>query len=386
MKVGDHHIAQQIRHYVASTLLGIVGGLFVAKYATRLAIPGVGMGVAFALLFPLILSLVQKVFSKGCFAAGPRGLKFLHVCILAAALAAVIILPSETRVGRLPAINGWISDFLSCRFPYHPPVRPSGFPVLFLLAIPGFIIGNPGVTEVFGLALFLAALHLLRGLPDQDRWLQTTALLLMPTVYYEIMVRSELFFNMSLAVVYIILAMKWLPGPGSWRKSIAAAILGGLLLSTRAIVFAAFVVAGIFLFRNAGRRGLVLGSIMIGSFAVTLLPFYLWNPSGFVQFGPFSVQMAYLPLWSTACLVILAVLLGFTASRLEGVIFKTGILLFIAASAGFTVAALDSGFAASLMSDRFDISYFIFCTPFLLLSLGTSEQATLTTHAYAPPS
>ncbi len=353
----------------AIILLGLVSAIFVAKYSARLAEHGVLYGVLYFLLFVGVAFAAMYFASSSNPKAGGRFLILAVGGLTILSLVAVLALPSGSRVGRLPAIDIWLSDLLTGAFPYHAPNRPSAFPVLFLLALPAYALGNAGILEAAGIALFGAAL--LKGERDGTKsfWLPLLLLLLLPSTYYEIVVRSELFFNMALVLALIIFTDDFLARQEVKWKLAGLAILFGLVLSTRSVVGLAYVIYVLWRFRNDTLRGISFSAIVVLTFLLTLVPFVLWNPAFFFSNGPFSIQIGYLPVWIILLFLGTAAVAGFAVQGLREVIFATGVLLFAIVLTPFLLRVADAGLGATLYTDRFDISYFVFCTPFLLFSL-----------------
>jgi len=353
----------------AIILLGLVSVIFVAKYSARLGEHGVISGVLYVLLFVGVAFAAMYFDSRSNLIATSRYMMLTVGGLTILSLVAVLVLPSGSRVGRLPAIEIWLSDLLAGAFPYHAPNLPSGFPVLFLLALPAYAVGNAGILEAAGIALFGAALLKIERNGTQNHWLPLLLLLLLPSVYYEILVRSELFFNMALVLALIIFTDECLAQKETKWKLAGVAILFGLVLSTRSVVGLAYVIYVLWRFRNDPLRGIGFTAIVVLTFLLTLAPFVLWNPALFFSNGPFSIQIGYLPLWIILLFLGTAAVAGFAVRGLREVIFATGLLLFAMVLTAFLLRVAEAGLHSTLYMDRFDISYFVFCTPFLLFSL-----------------
>jgi hypothetical protein len=283
-------------------------------------------------------------------------------------LAAIYLLPQASRVGRLPALIEWISSLQVGKFPYHTSIEPSGFPFLFLFAYPFYLLGNLGYLEVLGTLLFGISILRNEKFENQSAGLQTLAFLLSPTIYYELLVRSELFFNMSLVLALIILSNAYLSEQKpDWRFAIIG-ILFGLVLSTRSVVGLVYAIYVAYRFRRNVRNGILFSAIVLLVFLLTLLPFVVWDPKLFFGYGPFSVQFAYLPMGVAGTFIVVSALVGWSACDLSKTVYLSGLVLFVVVAIAFLLRTSSVGIVASLFGDGFDITYFIFCTPFLLLS------------------
>jgi hypothetical protein len=142
------------------------------------------------------------------------------------------------------------------------------------------------------------------------------------------------------------------------------------------LVYAAYV---IYRFRTNIRNGILFTSMVLVVFSLTLLPFMIWNPDLFFAHGPFSVQLAYLPIWVAVIFITISILLGWNASNLSDLVYFSGLTLFALVGVAFLLRTSAIGIGASVFGDGFDITYFIFCTPFLLLSLQSEKSQKLTT-------
>ncbi len=355
--------------HTAIVLLGIVSAIFVAKYSVRLGAHGILFGAMYFVAFVGIAISAAQVADRLRTPLSGRLLALATGGLAVLALIAVLILPPASRVGRLPAIEVWLSDLLAGAFPYHAPNQPSGFPILFLLAFPAYALGNAGFLEVVAIALFGAALSKRDRMETRGAWLPFIVLLILPSIYYEVIVRSELFFNMTLVLALIVFTDEYLAGQKVDWKFVGRAFLFGLVLSTRSIVGLVYVTYALWRFRHEPLPGVLFSLVVVLTFLLTLAPFIVWNPALFYSNGPFSIQFGYLPLWIVLLFIAAAIVAGLAVRELEEVLFASGVLLFAIVFAAFLLRVNEAGFGATLYMDRFDISYFVFCTPFLLYSL-----------------
>lgn len=99
-------------------------------------------------------------------------------------------------------------------------------------------------------------------------------------------------------------------------------------------------------------------------FGLTLLPFTIWNTSAFLEEGPFTIQIVYLPIEITLIFILIAIITGWYTSNIKDAFFYTDLLLFAIAATSFMLIAVYLGMNRAIFEDRFDITYFIFCIPF----------------------
>lgn len=284
-------------------------------------------------------------------------------------IVSVYILPENSRVARLPAMSEWLQCFLHGVFPYGNSTNPSGFPVLFLLAMPFHYLGNYGLLEAAGIWLFGVTILKNRQGNIRTTWTQFLILLLLPTVYYEIVTRSELFFNMSLALAFLAIADFSLTANRINFRFVWMAVAFGLVLSTRLIVAPAYIIFVLYKFKESHKEGVVFSLIAVSTFALTLLPFLMWNPTAFFSRGPLRVQFAHLPGWGVFVTVAVSLIFGYLSKNMKAVASYSGMTIFAAVALGFVWSVCRLGFTQVIFKDRFDIGYFILCVPFLLYGL-----------------
>ncbi len=355
---------------VAAILLAFVGGIFVLKFNARVTEFHSLVAASYFVGYAVLSIWLWSAEFKHPRLPNDRVLLFLTAAILVVvAVILVTLLPEGSRVGRLPALYESIERLANGQFPWgsSTQTRPSGFPFLFVLALPSYYLGNLGFLEVLGVLLFfISAIKLDRIYGS--RWLCLIGLLALPTFYYELLVRSELFFNMSVFVFLIVLSERYISATKVNLSFVAFGLVFGLCLSTRLITILILVAFAAYKFRCAILQGLLFVSISLLTFLLTIAPFLWWDAKTFVLQGPFSVQMAYLPAAVAFLFFVSAFLIGWKSLTLRTLFLSLGVLLFAVVLISFVLATGGSDYASAVIHDGFDISYFIFSVPFLLLS------------------
>lgn len=343
----------------------------------------ISVNLPFAFKYPqragghgLIAAALYATFATALWLAGPRlaracarrdrnGWGFAAVAACAAIALALVMTrfdPEALRVTRYPAIREWLDHLLHGRFPYASAVLPSSFPVLFLIALPFHWIGDPGFLQIAAFGAFAWACHRTARAHPETAWLALGLLLAAPLFLYEVVTRSELFSNMTLVLLFL----AWIeseapPATAAWRG-----VAAGLLLSTRGIVGLAYAVFLPWRFRDDRRAGVVVAAWCVATFIATLVPFILWDARRFAQFGPFAIQLSYIPKPLLAGVFAVAIAWGSLArSALQawlGVVW----ILFGVIAALFAWSIALQGWTYILVQDDFDISYFAFAHTFLI--------------------
>ena len=361
----------------ALAALYVVANLpFAYKYPQRAGGHGLlaaGLYVAFA----AALWLAGPRLARWCARRDRGGWGFVAVAAVAA-IALVLIMsrvdPDSLRVTRYPAIREWLGHLLHGRFPYASAALPSAFPVLFMIALPFHALGDLGLLQIAAFGAFAWACRRAARAHPETAWLALGLLLAAPLFLYEVVTRSELFSNMTL----VLLLLAWFEGAARPAAAPWRGIVAGLLLSTRGIVGLAYAVFLPWRFRDDRRTGVVVAAWCAAAFVATLAPFILWDAHRFAQFGPFAIQLQYIPKPLLAGVFAAAIAWGTLArSSLQawlGVVW----VLFGVIAALFAWSVALQGWTYVLVQDDFDISYFAFGHTFLIwvvARFGAAEPA-----------
>lgn len=151
--------------------------------------------------------------------------------------------------------------------------------------------------------------------------------------------------------------------------------MGGVFL-TRGIVFIPIIFYFSYLLRiNDWRFTLTLLVSAFLTVICLLLPFYIWNPTVFLSQNPFTKQASLLPFHVLLLIVLISIFVGWRYTHsLNNVIRYSGYALFGIVTLAFALKIHDAGFYLTVFDHGFDLSYFQFCVPFLLLIQQQSEN------------
>jgi hypothetical protein len=357
--------------FVCLAGLAAVGSLFVWKYASR-----IGMG-------PLILVITYFL---GCLAMAwligkmPRRFSrrpwiWIGAYYMAAIPAFLRVDPQSLQVDRWSALGNFIGAIPRGEYPYgklsHLGHLISGFPMLFVVALPFYFLGDVGWMQFAALAAFAILSRKVGGGPEAA----TLAVLLLfaqPGFHYEVFARSDLFANMTVAAW----CMYGSGRPGEDRSNgrfLREACFWGALLATRGITAVPFLLRAGSVFRSQGpvrfsAFGLIAGLVAAAAF----IPFYLWDAEAFRIHNPFLVQAGYAPLAFFFPLAGCALYLGYSDPAGERRFRNAGLLIFSLVTACFLRASIHQGWKNALYESGFDITYFTLPVPFLILALAES--------------
>ncbi len=351
-------------------LIGIVSILYVYKYSAIYTGYSLITTLIYAAVFFGFFYFLDGISEKKFSTINKKFLSGIFIIITAASVLAVIIIPRFGQVGRLPAINDWINRLFIGEYPYSFPITPSAFPFLYFFSMPFYFLGNTGLLEPLGIALILLFI-LLYAKSNKEIIIKVSLLLVSPVLYYEIAVRGELFANMMLAILVIFIAEKYVEAGNINYKFIFISILFGAVLSTRSVVGIVYAIYIPYLFRYNIPKGIIFSIVILLMFVILLLPFIIWSPVLFNEVGPFAIQskLSFLPTWNALMLLVIAVYLGWAAADIQEVFFASGVTLFSAVFLSMIYKIIDFGFTGAIVKDIFDLSYFVFCIPFLVLSI-----------------
>ncbi len=364
------------RSFLAAAILSFVGGVFVLKYAGRHMSHGWIDGILYVAVFLVAVWGLTEADRKRILQKFHLNALLLISFMTLASIIAVVVLPDRSDVSRLPAITAWLNALFSGHYPYGTSLNPSAFPGLFFAASPFYLLGNTGLLEAAGILLFGISALILSGRDSQRAKMQLMIMMLLPTTYYELVTRSELLFNMSLIAVLMLVADERVDPSKRDSNFFFTAILLGLALSTRSIVALLYSPYVVFKFlKKSLFNGLIFSLTVIAVFFATFLPFIIWNSREFMLDGPFAVQFGYVPFWMMGVSLVLSIVIGLSSKDIEDIFFYAGILLFLLVLWAFVARVVDVGWQGVFLRNRFDVGYFIFCVPYLVLSIGGSGKA-----------
>ncbi len=115
---------------------------------------------------------------------------------------------------------------------------------------------------------------------------------------------------------------------------------------------------------------------MFVGFLLSLVPFLIWDWRHFINFGPFSVQLSALPTWLLILATASSIYCSLRIDSLKRTYSSVSYILFGVICVAFIVKVLNYGWYEAVLRDGFDISYFGFALPFLLISLDFPEKGT----------
>lgn len=363
----------KLKLYISLFVLLFVNFIFTYKYLSRIS--------GEALYITIFLLLAQfLVFRFRHHLRFPRGYQFnlmifvILIIVSAAALVHRTIPVESLNVDRWSVISSFLTELLNGRYPYfaksHMGNFPGPMPVYFLIALPFHLIGELNILSALGFIFILIMIYR----RQQNSGTETFLMFYVITagfMYWEIAVRSNIFSYTLLALIVLRAFIKDMEvdKPGTY----ILAILTGLMLSTRSIYILVYVIFFLPLVIRKGvqfKRVFILIFIAFLAFLSSFLPFIISFPDEFIKMNPFVIQSSFLiPEIYTLIFIVLAVVLAFFVKSNSDRIFYSGMSLFISILIYSIYHIARLGFDKAFIESKIDISYFIFCIPFLMLYL-----------------
>jgi len=357
-------------HFVLFVFIYLfINFLFIYKYVARIINYPFFVAIGIILILTLIIYLMSKDYSWFLILDGR---KYYTIFVSFTAIVLWFLMsefdPAEIQVGRYPALHDWIQRILNGELPYNSDVPHTGFPFWFLIVLPFYLLGDLGLLQIFCFVLFAFLLETRQHAYRTYKMQIIVLLLLSPIFLYEIVVRSDLFSNMVLVLLYLNLHERFL---GKFKFSnIVFGFAGGLLLSTRAIVIIPFILFFGYHFKTKPIKNSLYFSISAAvGFILTMIPFLIWDFGSFVSDGPFSRQSAYIQLWQLILVIGSAGVLAITSTTQASVYRNTAYILFATSFLVFLTRIIGDGWNSVIFQHGFDISYFSFPLPFLFFAL-----------------
>jgi hypothetical protein len=277
--------------------------------------------------------------------------------------------PNDINIGRVLAVNDWLDNLFHGIYPYEAGSKPSGMPFLFILFLPFYLMGDAGLMQIFTFIILAVLIYK----KNQEHRIDSFRLLLLymvsPVFLFEVLVRGDLGSNVILAIAFLEILRRY-KNRGSIAGMIVFGLCGGLILSTRGVVFIIYVIFFCFYLRQLKLTNAATFIISLGAgFILSLLPFVIWNQNLFFQEGPFAIQLSYIPTTTLGIAIVLSVFLGFISKNYKDTYYYSSIMLFMIIFISFLGKVFSYGFYETLSNEYFDTAYFAFVLPLLIISM-----------------
>ena len=365
---------------LAETLLIAINVLFVAKYSARISERVAFVATLSAVIFyyALLRLLIPYYIYKRSEGQGAWSKRIAWgLCLVAfAGMLAVqyAIDPYGIQVDRWSALHFPIENLLGGIYPYsastHLGGNASPFPVWQILHIPFYLLGNVGLSFFAAAALFLWSCWKEKG---RDKALIVSLLMCSSVaVWYEVAVRSDLITNFLLLAAIINLVFSRMSQAWVERRMWWIACAVGLLACTRILVLIPITVLLLPYFIRLNLRSQVCVSLlMLVIFALTFVPFALWDWQAFYYFqnNPWSLQTWQGNLLDFILFVPITVFLALNYKGCGFRYYRNSALMLAVFVAVTFVHNMYQGENWDLFSSSYDITYFSSALPFCMLGI-----------------
>lgn len=276
------------------------------------------------------------------------------------------------NVDRWSVIYSFWESFFNGEYPYfaksHMNNPPGPMPVYFIIALPFYLINEIGWMPL--VAVFLGVAFLKKNqLSISNQLIFTLFMFSFMGFYWELISRSTILLNAILVVLILIYSEKSISKHN--YSFYLSAIFVGVILSTRMVFIMPFISLGIvsLLGKKIPFLRLVYWAfIALLVFILTFLPFYIGFSDSFFVMNPFKVQSGFLlPSIYNYLFILISILLSLIFYKQLSLLLLSGYSLFLSIFIYFLYHLNHSGIQGAYFQSGADISYFLFCVPFLLV-------------------
>ena len=362
----------------AFVLYSSINVLFILKYGQRIASVQETVGASI-----LYITVVAGML-WGLDTLTKRMSKSLVYLLMGIMIVGLVILqmhfdPYALKVDRWSAIHNFLQYLLNGEYPYAAQTHLGGygspFPVWQIMHLPFYLLGNVGLSFVFFLLLFTDAIRRTASL--RDATVAFLLLILSPAFLYEVSVRSDLISNFLLcATILMYLHHYRMTLEKNW---VLIAVICGLMMSTRLSIAVPFIVYFLYEFLNwkQTREKIAFPCLIILVFALTFLPFVLWNGEMlfFFEYNPFVLQTRQgICIDYILIMAICMVASLWLKSRWDYYMLTSAICLLTLVAVTFVSNMYIYDCWSELFDSRFDITYFNMALPFAIAALACKGE------------
>jgi hypothetical protein len=281
-------------------------------------------------------------------------------------------IPIESlNVDRWSVISSFLTEFFNRDYPYyaksHMGNYPGPMPIYFLIASPFHLLGELSILSCLGFCILTVLLIKKVNVTENIKFLlfyMFTSLYLI----WEITTRSNLF-TFTILVLLVLNEFINLNNKNT-LKFYGLALLTGLMLSTRSVYILPYIIFFLSSLINneiTFKKLFLFLSIALIAFISTFIPFMYFFYSDFFTMNPFIIQSSFLvPKFYTLIFMAISILFAFLVKNKTDKFFYSGLSLFIAILIYAIYHLFNYGYEVSYINSKIDISYFIFCIPFLI--------------------
>lgn len=354
-------------------IIFFINFLFYVKYLSR--------ATNYYLFFSVLLSCLcivlwlKKDFVNTLFKKF-KNLDFLifSLFILTSSYIFIKIPAVNLNVDRWSVITSFWDTYFDGKYAYyatsHMNNHPGPMPFYFILALPFYFIGELGYFSLLGILIFI-----LFARKKNNYGFLFLLICISPFYLWEVVCRSNIFLNSMLMVICIhfLLMIK------NKKKLyvLMIFIMIGLVLSIRNVFVIPLGISLIYLTRTKKINIKVLTQftfISLATFVLTFIPFIYDHLEDFLKVNPFIIQSdGLMPITWSLFFVATSCLTSYLCKNNLDVFFFIGLSLFITIIGHYIYHTIEDGYKEAFFNSKADISYFIFCVPFLAFTYSNSK-------------
>ena len=361
----------KVQYYLSLFMFITINIFFYFKYLSKISIACGTIASILYLLFIFLFLKYKPTFKRKLINSG------IAVFIVVASILLFFIPKELFTADRWLIIDLYWDSVFNGLYPYDQRTAignaPGAMPFYFLLCFPFYYINEIGFMTI--ISIILLSIYFYRK-SLQRYSLFFILLVTSACIYWEIFSRSTLLINATLFTFFLFYLYSF--RSFSTRKLIWSAIIGGFLFSMRNVFVLPLVVWGLYqLFQEkvSPRKVFLWGTVFLLSFALTFLPFITIYFDQFWEVNPFITQSTLVPSIFIFIFIILAIIGSFFCRNYNDVTFFSLLLLFGIVTVHVINSACQYGLEAVIFESKADISYYLFCIPYLLQILTTQYKS-----------
>lgn len=355
---------------VSILILVLINFIFCYKYSSR--------HTAFAIHISIVLLIFQFLFFKFSNKIIISNKQKNIICyglfsfIVGLVVLSYFAIPIESlNVDRWSVISSFLTEFYNGDYPYyaksHRDNYPGPMPIYFLIASPFHLLGELSILSCLGFCILTIFLIKKVNVTSNIKFLlfyMFTSLYLI----WEITTRSNLF---TFTILVLLVLNEFIHFDNKKiLKFYGLALLTGLMLSTRSVYILPYIIFFLSSLINneiTFKKLFLFLLIALIAFISTFIPFIYFFYSDFFIMNPFIIQSSFLvPKFYTLIFIVISILFAFLVKTKTDKFFYSGLSLFIAILIYAIYHLFNYGYEESYINSKIDISYFIFCIPFLI--------------------
>ena len=286
---------------------------------------------------------------------------------------------NSLKVDRWSAMDVAIRALLNGEYPYtaidHLNGRTSNFPGLLVLGIPFYLLGNVGYLQIFAFLLLSYTLFKFTTVQHAIKYL--LLLIVSPAFWWEIFAISDLMSNMIICFCFVLIWQSKFKDD-LFSKPYLLGFSTAFLVLTRGIVAIPLTLLFFKPFCKADNKAKLKTIIVFLATFVGLIAIVTINcPSIEIlkNYNPLVLQTSYLPSYIHVLAVILPFYCSFKIQNFNTSLFRFSIVLILFPTiVAFYMVCITHGFNASIIQNKYDISYLSIVLPFLIFEIAKPKD------------